>query len=126
MQIKGTVEKLYPQVDRTGKNDKVYSFQLVIIDQQVQDNRYPSKVAVEMQGGAMNVLVVGQFIDINVKAQSREWNDKWFTNLSYWKPVGEGTPAPQTNTGVPIPAAQGNIPVNDAFDSSDPKDGLPF
>ena len=102
MQIIGKLVHLLPEVTGNGKNG-LWKKQEFILE---TDGTYPKKICIEVWGEKidMAVLQLGNELDVQFDVESREYNNKWFTNCKAWKVavVGSGTaPAKATNTAAP-------------------------
>ena len=87
MEIKGKVSEVMSQESgegKTGKSWKRQSFVLTFIDGNYEKNLFmtaKNEKAVEM----VSALKSGQEVKVHFNAESRSWNDKWFTDLVVWK-----------------------------------------
>jgi len=83
MEIKGKlVQKLPPQTGQ-GRNGE-WKRQEFIIE---LEGTYPKKVCISSWGDKVNVdaLVEGAMLNVSFDVESREFNGKWYTNLTAWK-----------------------------------------
>ncbi|MDR2036422.1 MAG: DUF3127 domain-containing protein [Bacteroidales bacterium] len=83
MEIKGKlVEKLMPQTGQ-GKNGE-WKKQDIIIE---TEGTYPKKVCITIWGDKVDVasLVEGSMLNVSFDIESREFNGKWYTNVTGWK-----------------------------------------
>lgn len=137
MELSGKLIKKQPLQTGTGKNGE-WKKQEFIIE---VPGTYPKKIALVAWGDKANEILnmeLGQEIKASIDIESREYNERWYTDVKAWKieKVGNGgTPssAPQhpanSNTGA---SPFDNTPVNNPFDSgsNDPSmgqdDDLPF
>lgn len=94
MEIKGKVIQVLAQ-EVVGQNQK--KKQTFIVETMDQ---YPKKVAIDSWDDKV-VVSVGEIATFHINAESREWNNKWFTNLSAWKKEVGSQAAP---TSTPQPA----------------------
>jgi hypothetical protein len=92
-----------------------------------QDSKFPQLFSVEFGGKNMdriNMVQVGDMVEIQADLRSREWQDKVFLNLSGWKCVIEaGQP-----TGSQYEEDQEDIPSLVSADDNEfqDEDNLPF
>lgn len=97
-------------------------------------DQYPKKICFSAwndKASALDSYGVGAQVKVSFDVQSREYNQKWYTDLRIWKIEMLGGQAPQAG-GAPAqnfqqqaPAAPQQNPV-DAFGGADDKDDLPF
>lgn len=80
--ISGFVEKVYEIQSKESKG-KTYNSQLVILLDK-SNEKYPKKVAITLKGHAIEKLTIGQQVNLTCSVESREWNGKWFTDISCW------------------------------------------
>ena len=111
MEIKGKlIQKLPPQTGQ-GKNGE-WKRQEFIIE---VDGTYPKKVCISSWGDKVNVdsLIEGTMLNVFFDIESREFNGKWYTNLTAWKVESSGDNQPSL---PPIEAYNPNMdmpPMND-------------
>jgi hypothetical protein len=86
MQIEGTVTKLLGEVTGEGKNG-TWRKQEFILE---TDGKYPTEICLEMWGDNIDKfgITVGAAITAHFNIQSREYNDKWYTDVKVWKIEG--------------------------------------
>lgn len=83
-QITGKIIKILPQQTSNGKNG-TWTKQEFVVETMDQ---YPKKVCISTWGNLtanMDSYSVGDKVIVNYNAESREYNDKWFTELRAWK-----------------------------------------
>lgn len=125
--IRGRVIFVGQPVSGTSKAGKQWSKQEFAIE---TEGQYPKKVAF----GVMNnkfTMCVGDVVEIEVDAQSREYNGKWYTELTCWRCNNQGNqPAPPQNPVYqqqpPQGYAQPAYPQNPAPQNNSFGDGMPF
>ena len=51
------------------------------------DNQYPKKICISIWGDKIDEkqLVIGAVLDISFDLESREFNNKWYTDIKAWK-----------------------------------------
>ena len=94
IEITGTVVRLMPEVKGTSKAGKSWVKQDFVIETKEQ---YPKKVCITAMGDKVDELnknyIEGSEIQCFINIESREYNDKWYTNINVWKfgdaPQGE-------------------------------------
>jgi hypothetical protein len=117
MEIKGRLVKVLPVQTGQGKNGEWKRQEFVI----ELEGTYPRKVCISAWGDKVNVgsLVEGTMLNVSFDVESREFNGKWYTNLTAWKvETGESQQAPP-----PMPPMDAYQPD---MDMPPMKDDLPF
>lgn len=103
-------------------SDKFSKRQFVI---QVHEGQYTKTVALQFvndKTSKLDGLQLGQEVTVKFNIESREYNGKWFTNLTAWY-LSKGEAA---NTGY-IPNAQpAQQPVQQPYTPAPQSDGMPF
>lgn len=109
MEITGQVSHILPLEKGVGKTSgKEWSKQTAVI---TYGDQYPKSMAFDMFGDRIKDLKVGDTITVKFDVDSREYNGKWYTNISAWAvevgqtraPIGENDPIGQ-NAMPPEPA----------------------
>lgn len=123
MEISGNVISILPEVNGQGKNG-TWRKQEFIIE---TEGQYPKKICVSMWGDKIDqfALAEGDAITASVDIESREYNQRWYTEVKTWKvekgAAGGGAPAPANTPGDFGP------PPNPSFaPSGGSDDDLPF
>ena len=116
MEIKGRViQLLAPQ---TGQGKKgTWKKQEFIIETQSQ---YPKKVCLSLWGDKIDQfkLATGEMVTVSVELESREYNNRWYTEARAWKISKDAGGSSQPNYS--------NDSVGDEPISSSGTDDLPF
>ncbi len=110
MEIQGKVIKILDALRFTSsKNGNEYIKNTFILETQGQ---YPKKIAFSVMGEdkfkQMNIVVGGNY-NVSFDVESREWQQKWFTEASAWKAVcldGQQQQAPVQQPPTAAPAAK--------------------
>ena len=119
MELAGKVIKLLPEVSGQGKNGTWRKREFVL----ETDGQYPKKVCIAQWGDRIdqNAVQEGQKVVASIDVESREYNNRWYTEVKAWKvsPAADGG----SEGGFDIPP-----PAESDFDthSQDPTDDLPF
>ncbi|GAB3883521.1 DUF3127 domain-containing protein [Spirosoma agri] len=137
LELVGKLIKVLPEVTGQGKNGAWNKQDFVI---ETLDSQYPKKVCMTAWGEKANDLkqfADGDTLKATFSAESREYNDRWYTELRAFRieiaDGGEGSsaaPAPARSNPAPQssrPAAQSQpaaMPFNTTFD--DESNDLPF
>lgn len=73
------------------------------------DGQYPKKIAIDAMGKSIEYsdkLKAGQMVTVSIDISSREYQDKWYTNINAWKIVAEASAA----TTDPLEKSQEQLP----------------
>ena len=117
MEIKGRLVKILPAQTGQGRNGEWKKQEFVL----ELEGTYPRKVCISAWGDKVNVslLVEGTMLNVHFDIESREFNGKWYTNLTAWKvETAEDSqqnipPAPPIETYQPdmdLPPAKDDLP----------------
>ncbi|WP_460639504.1 DUF3127 domain-containing protein [Larkinella harenae] len=125
MELTGKLVKVLPEQSGQGRNGTWTKQQFIIetIDQ------FPKQVCLMAWGdktGDLAQFVPGDTLRLAISIESREYNDRWYTDVRAWRiEAGEGGEQP---AAAPAPRRTESRPVNDrpltAFEEDD--NGLPF
>lgn len=132
MEITGKVIKiLEPQRFVSKKDGSEIVKNFFVIETQGQ---YPKKIAFSVIGAekfAQMGLAVGGVYNVSFDVESREWQGKWFSDVSAWRAIRtDGVQQPQQSAQAP---AQGDNTGTKPFPTAQPEqkqgggnDDLPF
>jgi hypothetical protein len=127
MELTGKVVSLLPEVTGQGKNG-TWRKQEFILEVQTQ-SQYPRKVCITMWGEKIDQfnLHEGDDVTASIDVESREYNQRWYTEVKAWKvdkagSAGGAAPSRSSSGG---PQAASPVPPNMSF-SEDESDDLPF
>ncbi len=132
MDISGKVIQILPKQTGNGKNG-TWEKQDYVIEIQ---GTYPKKVCFNLWGAKISQFDIkeGEFINIGIDIESREYQGRWYTDVRAWKVErpganGAGAPMgqPMSNTSAPLqdPFTSGDVADPFVSGSSD-ADDLPF
>ena len=112
MNIKAKLLQLLPLQTGMGKNGQ-WRKQDIIVE---TDGDYPKKICISIWGDKINEkhLIVGNNLLIDFEIESREFNDKWYTDVRAWRLI----PADQ------VTSFDLNNPI--AAEEPSAEDDLPF
>ena len=115
MQLTAKLSQLLPIPAGTGKNGD-WKKQDIIVE---TDGQFPKKVCISIWGDKINEgqLQIGNLLQIDFDIESREYNNKWYTDIKAWKIELAGTSTQKT------PDNEVNT-VDSILNSED--EGLPF
>jgi hypothetical protein len=83
MTIQGTIKKILP-VESGVSNGNTWKNQLVIIE---QGGEYPKQIAVKINPEKVDInqFTEGESITAHINIESREYNDRFYTDVKAWK-----------------------------------------
>lgn len=83
MQLEAKLIRILPLQKGTGKNGE-WKKQDIIVE---TEGKFPKKVCVSIWGDKINesILKEGNMLDISFDVESREYNDRWYTDVKAWK-----------------------------------------
>ncbi len=126
MEITGKVVKINKAM--SGKSARgEWKKQELIIETEEQ---YPKQVCLINWNDKVDIssLTPGQKITVGINIESREFNERWFTDVKIWRlDLTDNAPSQQASSGndTPMPEVPDeNDPFGGGFDNED--DGLPF
>jgi len=118
MQLTAILTQLLPLQTGESKNG-TWRKQDMIVE---TDGQYPKKICVSIWGDKINEnqLQIGNLLNIFYELESREYNNKWYTDIKAWKI--------ETISRIVTPMPNDEIPTTDNFYSQDEDDegDLPF
>jgi hypothetical protein len=83
MQLTAKLIQILPVQTGSGKNGE-WKKQDIIVE---TDGQYPKKICVSIWGDKINEsqLEIGNILIINFNVESREYNNRWYTDITAWK-----------------------------------------
>lgn len=83
MQLTAKLTQLLPLQTGTGKNGE-WKKQDIIVE---TDGQYPKKICISIWGERINEsqLQIGNLLKIDFDIESREYNNRWYTDIKAWK-----------------------------------------
>lgn len=121
LELKGKLVKLLEMQTGEGRNGPWKKREFVI----ETPGQYPKNVCITTWGdktSELENLNEGDELKVSVDIESREWNDRWFTDVKAWRIEKEST----QGGGAPPAADQPPLPDEEPFDAGDESDDLPF
>lgn len=99
MQLTAKLIQLLPLQTGTGKNGEWKKQDLIV----ETAGQYSKKICISVWGEKINegLLQIGNNLKIDFDIESREYNDKWYTNVKAWN-IEAAEQNDQTNLGEPI------------------------
>ncbi len=113
MEVTGKVVRKLAILTGTSANGE-WKKQTFVIE---TDGQYPKKIAIDAMGKSIEYsdkLKEGQQVKVSIDISSREYNDKWYTNINAWKIVAEGSQS-DTPTSDPLEKSQEQLPDDPPF-----------
>jgi|LZCG01.1.fsa_nt_gb hypothetical protein len=130
LQIEGKIIQILEPKSGESRNGKWLKQEFVIETQET----YPRKVCLQVWNDKADLLKqfsTGETIVASINIESREYNERWYTDIKAWKleKPNSQTPAPSKATPLPeddmLPPEANVSPRNDA-PMAEEDDGLPF
>ena len=119
LEISGKVFALLPEQSGQGKNGSWVKQEFII----ETEEQFPKKACFSVWGDKVSELKTlknGDKITVSFNVESREFNNKWYTDLRAWK-ISKTSGAPTNSVQEELPPLNENdIPLEDAGDD------LPF
>lgn len=115
MDISGVVVALLPPQSGQGKTGNAWKKQEFILE---TPGQYPKKVCLSLWGEKVdeNRVTIGEKITASINLESREYNNRWYTEARVWKITRSGSTG--GNEAPP--------PTDDFIPESGGSDDLPF
>ena len=103
LKITGTITHVLPEETGEGKNGEWKKQPFVI---ETEDLKYPKSICMDVFGVErvekfQQNRKVGDLVDCKINIESREYNNKWYSNIGCWwiaKSEGITTPKPTEST----------------------------
>ena len=96
MTISGKIIQVLP-AESVGQNAK--SKQTFVLE---TEGQYPKKIAFDVWENKI-ALEMGENVTVSINIESREYNGKFFTNISGWKKEGASAPQSSAPSSAPAP-----------------------
>ncbi|MCF0207560.1 MAG: DUF3127 domain-containing protein [Bacteroidales bacterium] len=128
MDLLGKVIKIMPQETGNGANGQWKKQNFVV---EYGNGQYPKKVCFQVWGDRVDFSQMREGTDVRVffDPESREYNDKWYTDLRVWKvDFATAATAPQAPAAQPMQQSQPAASApQEAFGADDGAiDDMPF
>lgn len=120
-QVSGKIIKMLPVVTGQGKNGDWVKQDFII---ETQD-QYPKKICCTTWGTVatnMDSYKVGDKVTVHYNLESREYNEKWFTEAKAWKVVNDGVQTTEVKQEQKEPSKS----LSDRSELAENEDSLPF
>lgn len=127
LEITGKVVRVLPeQSGRSAKTGNDWKKGGFIIE---TESNFPKKVCFTAWGdltSQINSLQAGQNVKVSFDVESREFNERWYTDLKAWK-IDSADNTGDSGKAEPASAArQGSVVEPEPGDSEESSDDLPF
>lgn len=126
LEITGKIVSILPEINGSSSRGPWKKGGFVI----ETESNFPKKICCTVWGDLLsqvNSLKQGETVKASIDLESREYNERWYTDVRAWKIENTGGtesgPAPRTSTNQPSSAEQGP-PDHEASDEA--ADDLPF
>ncbi len=129
MEITGKIIMILPEQGGTSRNGNEWKKQEYVLE---TNDPYPKKVCFQLFGAeriAHAAIRQGEEVTVSFDIESREYKDKWYTNINAWKverPAATPAAAAAANATPDNMVPPGVPTVDSDFGSSGPIDDLPF
>lgn len=138
MEIEGTITKNFGIITGTSANGNTWKKLEFLVE---QFGQYPKNALIQVMGDKAETMVndaqVGRQVTVSVSVESREYNERYFTQLTAWRIAGYVPLSERYNNGQPAQrqsAAQQTPPVTPpvgtntgtGITAEDDGDDLPF
>lgn len=115
MEITGKIIKSLPEQSGTSKAGNAWKKKIYVLE---TTDAYPKQVAFDFFGDRVDQypLNIGDFVKISFDIESREFNERWYTDIRAWRAEpatpADGQPVPpvqQMPGGTPLPPEPQNL-----------------
>lgn len=109
--IIGRVIAILPKASGTSANGKEWSRATIVVEQPSNDSKFTRKVVLSNLRNAdeFGALEIGTLAKFYVDIESREYNGRWYTDVTCWKWEVTGAEVPQVQE-APQPQPQQEAP----------------
>jgi hypothetical protein len=125
LEVSGKVFRILNEQKGTSAGGKDWVKQDFVIE---TEDQYPKKIAITAMGDkivpSVKGLKLGQLVTVHINIESREYQDKWFSNVNAWridKLDGNSTP-----TNDSAPSTTSTKTSKTTISSNDDDSDLPF
>lgn len=87
MEITGKVIQILPEQTGVKKDGSSWLKQDFVIE---TNDKYPKKVCITTFEDKVPIPPVGKEIEVSINLESREYNERWYTEVRAWKIVVKG------------------------------------
>lgn len=127
LDVVGKIITILPETGGQSQAGKAWTKQEFIVE---TNDQYPKKICISLMGDKINELRkynVGAEVKVSLNVESREYQGKWYTNVSAWRiePSGDSTGGNNTQT-QPTQDQAPSYPTNPLPAATQGEDDLPF
>jgi hypothetical protein len=129
LDLTGTLIKVLPEVTGAGKNGSWVKQEFVL----ETADQYPKKVCLSLWGdkvGELKKYALGDNLTASINLESREYNERWYTEARAWRLELAGNAEGNSNQGPIVNAMPkeqiATTPLPAAMQSFSEEDDLPF
>ncbi len=119
LELTAKLIQVMPEVTGSGRNGEWKKREFVV---ETTDDQYPRKVCFSVWGDrtqSLESFQPGTMLKVSFNIESREYNDRWYTDARAWRVESADQGAQSTPEG-------GSTPAHTAADAPESKDDLPF
>ena len=123
--VVGKIIKILPETGGQSQAGKAWTKQEFIVE---TIETYPKKICISMMGDKINELrkySEGNEVKVSLNIDSREYQGKWYTNVSAWRIEASGGSAPDNNVQQQQ-EQPASYPTNPLPAATQGEDDLPF
>jgi hypothetical protein len=119
MTLSGKIIHVLPaeSVGQSGKSKQTFVLET--------EGQYPKKIAFDVWENKIE-LSLNEVVTVAVNIESREYNGKYFTNISGWKKEGASSAPASAPQGATLPPQQAAPAPTPSFVPQGPSEELPF
>ena len=119
LKITGIVKKLLSEQSGTSAKGDWRKRELIL----TTEGEYPKRICMVQWGDSIDKVAigVGERITASIDISSREYNDRWYTDVKAWKIEQEAAPPVATGRKTPAPMGASGL-----AQIGDPADDMPF
>lgn len=125
LEIEGTLVKVLPEKSGEGKNGRWLKQDFIM----ETNDKFPKQVCISLWNDKAKDLEQfneGDAIKAGINIESREFREKWYTDVKAWRLEAAGGASAPSGSGIPLPGDEApSAPVNDAPPPPQ-DDDLPF
>ena len=130
LEITGKLIQKLPEVGGTSKSGNAWKKQEFVI---ATEDQFPRKICANLWGDNIDQLAqveIGDMVKMSFNLESRNFNDRWYTDVRAWKLEKAGAAAiptaqPMAETGMPEAPKIDEFP-GDSLTATDDVNDLPF
>ena len=123
MEIIGTIISILPETSGTSAAGKAWRKREFVLETKEQS---PKKVHFSVMGDKDISLHMGDYVRVFADISSREFNGRWYTDVTVWKAEPAQAPQLPQVPPPPSPAKQYSPAVQQCLNELDDASGLPF